>query len=78
MSANVPFVVVVQSLIESNSLQLHELWPTKLLCPWISQSSMLEWVAISFGDLPDTEIEPMSPALQVDSLTLSHQGILEL
>ena len=26
------------------------------------------------GDLPDLGIEPVSPALQVDSLLLSHQG----
>ena len=64
--------------VESDSLQLHGLWPTRLLCPWISPSRMLEWVAISSGDLPDPEIEPMSPALQMDSLTLSHQGSLEL
>ena len=28
----------------------------------------------SSGDLPDPEIKPTSPALQVDSLLLSHQG----
>ena len=28
------------------------------------------------GELPDPGIEPMSPALQVDSLPLSHQGII--
>ena len=27
------------------------------------------------GDLPDPGMEPTSPALQVDSLSLSHQGI---
>ena len=26
------------------------------------------------GDLPDSGVEPMSPALQVDSLPLTHQG----
>ena len=35
----------------------------------ILQARMLEWVAFSFSrDLPDPEIEPGSPALQVDSL----------
>ena len=35
----------------------------------ISQARILEWVAISFSrDLPDPEIEPASPALQVNSL----------
>ena len=28
----------------------------------------------SLGDLPDPGIEPTSPALQADSLPLSHQG----
>ena len=28
----------------------------------------------SLGDLPDPGVEPMSPALQVGSLPLSHQG----
>ena len=40
---------------------------------------ILEWVAISSGDLPDPGIEPaslVSPALirQADSLSLSHLG----
>ena len=35
----------------------------------ILQARILEWVAIpSPGDLPDSEIEPRSPALQADSL----------
>ena len=35
------------------------------------------WRGLSFpspGDLPHPEIKPRSPALQVDSLPLSHQG----
>ena len=35
------------------------------------------WSGLPFpppGDLPDPGIEPESPALQVDSLLLSHQG----
>ena len=41
----------------------------------VSQARMLERVAISFsGDLPNPGIELLSPALQVDSLPLSHQG----
>ena len=28
------------------------------------------------GDLPDPGIKPMSPALQVDSLALSHQTVI--
>jgi len=36
-----------------------------------------DWTGLLFpspGDLPDSEIEPMSPALQADSLPLSHWG----
>ncbi|XDA86486.1 hypothetical protein R6Z07M_016199 [Ovis aries] len=47
----------------------------------ICQARIREWVAVSFSrgssqpqDLPDPGIEPMSPALQVDSLPLSHLG----
>ena len=41
----------------------------------ISQARILEWVAISFlGDLPNSGIEPVSPALAGDSLPLNHQG----
>ena len=41
----------------------------------ISQAKTLEWVAISFSwDLPDPGIEPVSPALQADSLPLNFQG----
>ena len=44
----------------------------------IFQAKILEWVAISFSkDLPNPGIKsefPASPALQADSLWLSHQG----
>ena len=41
----------------------------------ILQARILEWVTfLSPGDLPDLGIEPGSPALQADSLLLSHQG----
>ena len=40
----------------------------------IFQARILKWVAIPFSrDLPDSGIEPRSPALQTDSL-LSHLG----
>ena len=43
--------------------------------PGIIPARILEWVACpTSGDLPDPGIEPTSPALQVDSLLLSHQG----
>ena len=45
----------------------HGLQPARLLCLWILQARILEWVAIPFsGDLPDPGIE--LPALQGDSL----------
>ena len=41
----------------------------------ILQARILEWVALPFlGDLPNSGTEPASPALQGDSLLLSHQG----
>ena len=42
----------------------------------VLQARILEWVAPP-GDLPDPGIEPagpVTPALQVDSLPLSHKG----
>ena len=45
----------------------------------IFQERIVERVAISYSrDLPDPGIEPESPALQVDSLLLSHQGLIYL
>ena len=40
----------------------------------ISQARILEWVAISTGDLPDQGIEPRSPTLQADALTSEPPG----
>jgi len=41
----------------------------------ISQATILELVAIFFpGNLPNLGIKPVSPALQVNSLPLNHQG----
>ena len=46
--------------------------------PEIFQARILEWVAIfPPGDLPNPGIELVSPALQADSLPLSHQGSLK-
>ena len=45
----------------------------------ILQARILEWVGIpSPGDLPDTGMEPGSPAMQADSLPLSYQEKAEL
>ena len=40
----------------------------------ILQERVLEWVAISPGDLPDPGIKPGSPALQADTLTSEPPG----
>ena len=42
----------------------------------IFQARILKWVEYwnSLGNLPNTRIKPASPALQVDSLLLSHWG----
>ena len=43
----------------------------------ILQTRMLEWVACPLpGNLPNPGTEPASPALQADSLLLSHGGSL--
>ena len=52
-------------------LQSHGLQPARLLCPWNFQARILEWVAISYSK---GSSRPRSPALQEDSLLLSHQG----
>ena len=44
----------------------------------ISQATILEWLAIPFSrDLPNPRMKPVSPALRVNSLPLSHQGSLQ-
>jgi len=55
----------------SDSWQPHVPWPAWLLCPW-GFSRQEYWSGLPCpppGDLPKPEIEPMSPALQVDSLS---------
>ena len=42
----------------------------------ILEASILEWVAIPLGDLPDLGIEPGSPASQADSLPSEPPGKL--
>ena len=71
--------VVTESVsrsVVSNSLWPHGLQPTRFLCPWVF-SRQEYWRGLPFpspGDLPDLGIKPASPALQADSLLLSHQG----
>jgi len=63
----------------SYPLQLYGLQPTRLLCPW-NFPGKNTGVGRHFplaGDLPNSGIKPMSlefPALQADSLLLSHLG----
>ena len=68
-------VVIVSCSLVSNSVTP---WTAacQSLCPWEFQARTLEWVAVSSSrDLPDPgRIGSLSPALQVDSLPLSHLG----
>ena len=51
------------------------LQPTRLLCPWVSQTRVLEWVPCpSPGDLPDPGIEPGLLHCRQILYQLSHQG----
>ena len=55
----------------------HPVKSNSFATPWngLFEVRILEWVAFpSPGYLPNPGIEPKSPALQVDSLPLSHQG----
>ena len=66
--------IVTRSCV-SSSLWPHGQKPARLLCPWILQAKILEWLASpSPGDLPNLEIEPRSPALQADSLPTEPLG----
>ena len=60
----------------SDSLRPHGLQPTRCLCPW-GFSRQEYWSGLPCpppGDLPDPEIEPNSPALQVNSLPSEPPG----
>ena len=62
--------------VVSDSLQPYGLLPANLLCPW-KRGTCQEWGLPIPGALsnPGIELESsMSPALQVDSLPLSHWG----
>ena len=71
-------IYVLCSIAQSDSLRPYGLKPAGLSCHGIFLASLLKWVAISFSrGSPDPGIEPvslMSPALQTDSLPLSHWG----
>ena len=62
--------------VVSDSVQPYGLQPARLLCPW-GFSRQEYWSGLPCpppGDLPDPGTKPRSPALQADSLPLSHQG----
>ena len=67
---------VLSHSVVSNSLRPHELWPTRLLCPcgFSRQEYWSELPCPPAGHLPNPEIEPRSPALQVDSLLSEPPG----
>ena len=68
--AHIPSCAVLGRLVVSDSLQPHGLQPSRLLCPW-GFSRQEYWSGLPCpppGDLPNPEIEPRSPALQVDSV----------
>ena len=59
----------------SKSLWPHGLYPPGSSVHAILQARILEWLPCPLpGYLPNPGIEPRSPALQADSLHLSHQG----
>ena len=68
--------VSVGSSVVSDSLQSHGLCnPQGSSVHGILQARILEWVACPPpGDLPNTGIEPRSPALQADSLPAEPRG----
>ena len=69
---------VVQRYVVSNCDPMDCRLPGSTVCG-ISQVRIQEWVAFpSPGDLPNPGIEPASPALQMASLQLRHQGKPEL
>ena len=74
------FCMYVCSVV-SDSSGPHGLSPTRLLCPWDFPKKNTRVSGLPFpfpGDLPDSGVKPtspVSPALQADSLPLSHEGL---
>ena len=62
--------------VMSDSLQSHGLYPTRPLCPWgfSRQEYWSELPCPPPGNLPNPGIEPISPTLQVDSLSSEPPG----
>ena len=62
--------------VKSDPLWPHELWPTRLLCPW-GFSRQEDWSGLPCpppGDLPNPGIKHRSSTLQVDSLSSDARG----
>ena len=62
--------------VVSDSLQVHGLEPTRLICPWDFPGKK-HWSGLTFlslGDLPDQGIQCEFLHRQVDSLPLLHVG----
>ena len=74
------FIACVSPSVVSNSLRPHRLKFARLLCPWDSPGKNTGG-GLPFpdpGDLPNPGIGPLYPALQADSLLLSHKGSPDL
>ena len=72
-----PFIVCVCVCVCVCSVVPGSLQHTRLLCPWDfpGKNTAVDYHSLLLGNLPDPGIKlasPMSPALQVDSLPLSH------
>ena len=78
MNVNYGAICVRGRLLQSSldSLQLHGLWPTRLLCPWgFSRQEYRSGLPCPPpGDLPNPRIEPRSPTFQADSLPSEPPG----
>ena len=60
----------------SLTLRPHDLWPTRLLCPWYFSGKDTGLPFSPPGHLPNPRNEPHLLHWQVDSLPPNHQGIL--
>ena len=69
-------LLLLSRLVVFDSMRPHRRQPTRLPRPWDSpgKNTGVGCHCPPPGDLPDPGIEPRSPALQADSLPLSHQG----
>ena len=61
--------------VMSDSLWLNELQPARFLCPWNSQTRILEWVAISFSRGP-SQIRDWKHISYIGRENMSHQESL--